>query len=756
MAVNSVKDVVKAFMETLVDPVLPRSMLNEAPSDAAQKSVAKQMHAVVLLYNYYHMKQTQGLEFLSFRTFCRVAESLRPSMSLFMKFSKDNAPVDLSNTDNQLSVTEKAITDACRIAASLDASKDVPVTEGCPILKVAVLLIDSKKENCYLKFGAVTDGVWSLVEKEINESNISLDILAEQKGRKKRRTDNGTSNCDDKFLQLAYEAVKDVTSISSSDLVILEDHVVRSLSKEKSSAHFFMMQYSQTFDIRQSVSLKELVESLQGPLAEKNDDSWSTTKVVEFHHLLPYVGLISSWLSRKDLRPPLLNGDNAQSGRKDLGQVDINWSGKKSGSADKVGNENSENYQNKRKHSPAGEIASTVDVVQSTEEHGNVIDGFNDIRDLLSDKKGSRINFAKSDNNGETLERGYISDPSKGLSRSMVRDNNEMKIRNVSGRTRSRKDGTSPTPTLTPKPASKRGRKKSAPSPQHGSCGPEDGDNLMVETEEPSKSSDSLCRDEKMNADNGDTDISPNQNRIAANENPLAESETLNNIGVENATASADPLKPNGGLRRDERMTADNGDTNIPRNKNGISAKKNPPSKSEALQKNGVVNGMLSATETSVVALLDRESQARSSEARRTLEMQVACEYLAARIRRGGEFDLASRCLSHIISGNLHLLLNEVQVLLDKGRRSQTKTRLLLPGKSSCQDLELICHSNILSLPRYASFPSDVHPDKFRAEVTVQIDGAILHALSDPESSPDEAREASAAKMISIISDSYA
>lgn len=129
-----------------------------------------------------------------------------------MKFTKEDSPMELNDADDQLSETEKAIRDACNIAVSLDASKDVPITEGRPISKVAVLLIDSKGENCFLMFGAITKGVWSLVEKNINESSISIDMLGEQKGRKKRKTDNGhASSYDDKLLQIAYEAVKDAT-----------------------------------------------------------------------------------------------------------------------------------------------------------------------------------------------------------------------------------------------------------------------------------------------------------------------------------------------------------------------------------------------------------------------------------------------------------------------------------------------------------------------------------------------------------------
>lgn len=174
------------------------------------------MHAVVLLYNYYHRKQKLELEFLDFVSFCKLALLLRPSLISFTKMINGSKTVELNGAEDQLSVTEKAIKDACDIAMSLDASKDVPTTEGCPISKVAVLLIDSKKENCLLQFGAVTEGVWSLIEKEINESSINQEILAEEKVHKKRKTNSQqASTGNSKFLQLGYDAVKDVTGIPS-------------------------------------------------------------------------------------------------------------------------------------------------------------------------------------------------------------------------------------------------------------------------------------------------------------------------------------------------------------------------------------------------------------------------------------------------------------------------------------------------------------------------------------------------------------
>lgn len=41
--VGAAEDVVKAFMETLVDPTLPRSFSKDPPSEDNQESVAKQV-----------------------------------------------------------------------------------------------------------------------------------------------------------------------------------------------------------------------------------------------------------------------------------------------------------------------------------------------------------------------------------------------------------------------------------------------------------------------------------------------------------------------------------------------------------------------------------------------------------------------------------------------------------------------------------------------------------------------------------------
>ncbi|KAL2468886.1 hypothetical protein Fot_50462 [Forsythia ovata] len=175
------EDLVLALMEYLVDPRLPSRVSDNDPPDlSVQQAVSKQMHAVVLLYNYFHRKQHPDIEFLDFVAFCKLSVIMRPTMSAFMKFTNQGESTELNDINDGLSVTEKAIRDACNISVVLDVSKDVPDTEGWPISKVAVLLIDSNKENCLLQFGSVTEGIWSLVEKELDESIINSEISAEE------------------------------------------------------------------------------------------------------------------------------------------------------------------------------------------------------------------------------------------------------------------------------------------------------------------------------------------------------------------------------------------------------------------------------------------------------------------------------------------------------------------------------------------------------------------------------------------------
>lgn len=180
-----------------------------------------QMHAVVLLYNYYERKRHPETEYVGFEPFCKLAVTLKPSLMLHMKLLVHGSPADSNKeeSDDDLSETEKAILDACNLSLVLDPSKDVPSTGKWPFSKVAVLLIDAAKENCFLSSSSVTKGVWSLIEKDVDISNTSSEskgvgkhININKRKRNNKKTLQQKQDADTvRFQQLAYSAVKEAT-----------------------------------------------------------------------------------------------------------------------------------------------------------------------------------------------------------------------------------------------------------------------------------------------------------------------------------------------------------------------------------------------------------------------------------------------------------------------------------------------------------------------------------------------------------------
>ncbi|KAL9141940.1 hypothetical protein ABFS82_14G136200 [Erythranthe guttata] len=274
--VGPTEDVVQALLETLVDPLLPLRFSNVPPSETIQNSVAKQMHAVVLLYNYHHRKQNAGLPFLDLLNFCKLAVVIRPPLIAFMKSIIKIEPTE-SNTaeENELSITEKAVQHACEIAACLDASRDFPNVKEWPIYEIAIVLIDSGNENCMLL-----------------EATINQEML-----RVKRKL-NASSSSDSEYLQVAYDSVKETTGIESSELEILKKHLTYSLTEKKAAACFYIMRCVGSYVINEPVPIKVVVERLEGPVVKKAAFGlWKTTPVAKVHHMLPYISFISSWFS---------------------------------------------------------------------------------------------------------------------------------------------------------------------------------------------------------------------------------------------------------------------------------------------------------------------------------------------------------------------------------------------------------------------------------------------------------------------------
>ncbi|KAL6575652.1 hypothetical protein OROHE_001029 [Orobanche hederae] len=456
--VGPTKDVVLALMETLVDPRLPfRLSVSDPPSLDAQISVAKQMHAVVLLYIYYQRKQKSELEFLDFILFSKLALSLRLPLTAFMKTTNVSKSTAVYVSGDGLSVTGRAVKDACDITTALDVSKDIPVTEG---------VIDSKNENCSLRFGAVTEGVWSLIEYDINQR-----VLDEEKLGTKRKS---MARYDSKLLQIAFDAVKDIADIDRADLVVLETHVTYSLSREKSSARFYMMQYRKAFGTNHIVPLRFLVESLQGPLVKKYEDSRATTDFVEYHQMHPYVGFISTWLSRKYLCLPSWNNSNNRS-------------------IPKSGEE--ESTQSKKAvlpHSERRKNSSAEGPSRNTVTHENVSKKFRKRSEVAESGKAERFFISEIFDNDdyEYLKGSSLWCASKGT-RSM----------HDFTRTYSKSENTSKNSNS--KILACDQRKDNISSIQHGGRGPDNGTNLKVDMLNLLKSNDTLCGDEKKTAEKG-------------------------------------------------------------------------------------------------------------------------------------------------------------------------------------------------------------------------------------------------------------
>ncbi|KAI8002754.1 hypothetical protein LOK49_LG08G02075 [Camellia lanceoleosa] len=324
--IGSAEDVVQALLDYLVAPMLPlKSAGREVPSLDQQQSVAKQVRAVVLLYNYYQRKRHSEVEFLGFESFCKLAVTLKPTLMGYLKLMQRSDYAELDDPEDQLSMTEKAIMDACDISLVLDASKDVPSTKGWPVSKVAVLLTDPSKEICVLKFGSIINGVWSIIEKDIDSASVISEAIGNGKHNKRKRNMKkplrDETNADEAgFQRLALSSVSEVTGINQSDLMVLESHVVYSLSKEKTAAHFYIVQSTQSIREDLQVPIKDVLESLQGPLVRKSSCSWTVTPVVEYFHVLPYAGVLTDWFSRK------VFSNSLQNLRVELGNEGVNSS----------------------------------------------------------------------------------------------------------------------------------------------------------------------------------------------------------------------------------------------------------------------------------------------------------------------------------------------------------------------------------------------------------------------------------------------
>ncbi|KAL8238637.1 hypothetical protein R6Q59_015204 [Mikania micrantha] len=284
------EETVDALLEYFVGPLVPLKhfdIASEMPSEVQKESVAKQVHAAAVLYNYFHLNHHKESQFLKFDQFCNLAIMFKPSILHHMKYMRQLDRPNLHDPENQLSLTEKAIMDACTMSKTLlNASDDISnVIEEWSIIKVAVLLIDLKMENCFLKF---SNGVWSVIEK---------DLYPESKKCKKTMI-NHDEEREGGFQKLAFLAVEEATGNVNGELKVLESHVVYSLSQANTATLFYIVQSTWSIGKDDLVPIQDAICSLQGPVVKESLDSWVITPVVEYYRLLPYAEIISKFFSR--------------------------------------------------------------------------------------------------------------------------------------------------------------------------------------------------------------------------------------------------------------------------------------------------------------------------------------------------------------------------------------------------------------------------------------------------------------------------
>ncbi|XP_078170480.1 uncharacterized protein LOC144564756 isoform X2 [Carex rostrata] len=259
------EDAIDALIADLVQSLLPTKM-DHKPSISQQEAVAKRMHAIVLLYNYYHRKQHPQLKFLSLETLCEMAVNENPPLLAYLEKT-----ISLSKS---LSLVEKSIMRACNISKAL-FDHDTRIMETWPIEKVAVFIADAKREKCFLERDSLVEGFFSLLEIEV-EGQKPMDLL-----------ENST-----------ISKVESRTGINRANLCTWYSRQTYSLSKEKSRAMVFLMECLKPPSAKEFVEIpiKDVLNNLKCAIIPSG--SIHEQMPVRFFLLLPYADIISDCLSK--------------------------------------------------------------------------------------------------------------------------------------------------------------------------------------------------------------------------------------------------------------------------------------------------------------------------------------------------------------------------------------------------------------------------------------------------------------------------
>ncbi|GLJ21692.1 hypothetical protein SUGI_0404210 [Cryptomeria japonica] len=312
------EDSIQAFIGYLLEPTLNKVGRLELPSAAAHEEVAKQMRAVVLLYNYYLRKEFPQLEFLDAFAFCKNAVVMCAKLIAYMGVLKGAGTNQLASEFVQrATITEKMVKEACDTCEALESPRTISDINTWPVSKVAVFVVDAAYERCILIFGSVTRGVWSLVEKDVDGFDslhgLTLEDAKKNKERGLRKRQHGDMpsgtviNDFKKLLSLAFSAVTEQTGLNKQDLQAVSYSLVYSLTKAKTSCQLFMMRCIKDSPLKSTsyteckwVPVEEALGNVGGALLENVHCSYETGPAVSYFHLWPYSDAIHNWLSRKD------------------------------------------------------------------------------------------------------------------------------------------------------------------------------------------------------------------------------------------------------------------------------------------------------------------------------------------------------------------------------------------------------------------------------------------------------------------------
>ncbi|KAJ4772403.1 hypothetical protein LUZ62_056660 [Rhynchospora pubera] len=269
VGVVAMEDALYALLERFVQPLLPRKLVpNTKPPICQQHDVAKQMHAIVIMYNYYYQKHCPEFETLPFDTLCKNAVTCNEPLLAYLDQIRSNS--------DKPSMVEESIMLGCNIAKAL-SDQDQSKIETWPIETVAVFLADAKRENCFLNKDTLVKGAFSLMEKDVEGQKVG-----------------------DEHKQIALSEVESLTGINRANLRTWYSQCTYSLWKMHSRTMVFLVECSEPPTVDKGfvrVSIKYVVDILRSPVFA-GGSKHGFTPVVDFICLLPYADIISDGLSK--------------------------------------------------------------------------------------------------------------------------------------------------------------------------------------------------------------------------------------------------------------------------------------------------------------------------------------------------------------------------------------------------------------------------------------------------------------------------